>query len=239
MKFLVVVPTIRQGLPGFEEAIAAMRASFTQPTDFHVLDGKAGKSQTLNQALDDLVADADCDVYVTMDDDYLPPVGWQDDVEKAFQAVPTLGAVGLWLGESEEMQNSMGAHLIEEPTVVNGATLRRVKKGHHIVGCMIAFRREVIDRVGKAPETQERYQFWEDGWRGRRVEKLGYEMAFIESGMPAIFPYIDLDEYRTSKEADIAYGKANLDEILKQGGVQDPLAMKVRKAIARLRGRAR
>jgi hypothetical protein len=238
VKFLVVVPTIRQGLPGFEEAIEAIRGSFTQPTEFHVLDGKAGKTQTLNKAFDELLIPSDCDVYVTIDDDYIPGKGWQEDLVKAFEALPSLGAASLWLGDSAVMLEYVGAHRMEAPRQANGITYRRLFKGHHIAGCMIAFRREAAIAVGKVPETSERYQIWEDAWRGRRVQKAGYDAAFVVgSDLPRIIPYQDTEEYMRSKEADIETSRQNEDEAMRLGGVGDSWTLRLRRKVAKLRGR--
>jgi hypothetical protein len=240
MKFLVVVPTIRRGLPGFDEAIAAIEGSFTQPTEFHVLDGAAGKTQTLNRAFDELLMPSDCDVYATIDDDYIPGAGWQDDVQKAFEGLPRLGAASMWLGDSAVMLEYVGAHRLAAPRQVNGVTYRTLLKGHHIAGCMIAFRREAALAVGKVPETAEKYQIWEDAWRGRRVQLAGFDAAFIVGQeLPRIVPYEDRKEYLQSKEADIVTSRLNQDEAFRKGGVADSWTVALRRKIAQLRGRSK
>lgn len=234
MKFLVVIPTIRQDYPGFDAVMDRIKATFTQPTDFHLLDGKGGKTQTLNKCLLETLPAGDADVYVTMDDDLVPTAGWQDRVSEAFEKLPKYGAFGLWLGESPEMAEYMGSHLIEPPI----DEVRRVKPGHHIVGCLVAMRRQVAIDVGPTPTPTEKYQYWEDGWRGRRVSKLGFEQGFVDAGPVELVPWQDSKEYLEMKERDIAESRERVDEYMKQGGVQDPLGVRLRRTVSRLLGRS-
>lgn len=85
MKWLVVIPSIRQDRPGFASVMDRVRASFTQPTEFHILDGQGGKPVALNRALETLLKDHD--LYATMDDDYVPGPNWQDLIEQDRKSV--------------------------------------------------------------------------------------------------------------------------------------------------------
>jgi len=238
VKFLVVIPTIRQSYPGFDAVIARIEGTFTQPTDFQVLDGKGGKTQTLNRCLEETLSAGGAEVYVTMDDDIVPTPGWQDRIVETFEKLPRYGALGLWLGDSPDMSEYMGAHLIEHPFEQDGLTVRRVKPGHHIVGCLVAMRRQVAIDVGPTPTPTEKYQFWEDGWRGRRVTKLGFEQGFVDAGPVEIVPWQDTAEYLSMKQNDIAESREKVDDYMRQGGVRDPLAVRLRRKVSRLLGRS-
>ena len=100
-EFTVVVPTIRQGLPGFKETIADIEASFTRPTEFHVLDGRGGKVAALNRAFDQVLLLTETPVYVTLDDDFVPPTGWQDKVALALEEFSHVGVVCPWPGNEQ------------------------------------------------------------------------------------------------------------------------------------------
>lgn len=233
MKFLIVIPTIRQGYPGFDEVIERVKASLTQPTDFRVLDGKSGKTQTLNQVLTEELPKSDAEVYITMDDDFVPTSGWQDALAEAFEKLPKYGALGLWLGDSQEMLDYMGSNFIESPGLIDGVRIRRVKPRHHVVGCMVAMRKDVAIAVGPTPTPEtEKYQFWEDGWRGRRVTKLGYEQGFLDAGPVEIVAWRDTKEYLDQKQQDIEKSKERLGEYMK--GVGDPLSVRLRNKISQI-----
>ncbi len=237
VKFLVVIPTIRQQYPGFDQVIERIRESLTLPTDFQVLDGNAGKAQTLNQALTELLPASDAEVYVTMDDDVVPSPGWQDAIATIFKDQPTFGALGLWMGDDEEMYIYMGAHLVEQPKSIAGLAVRQLMHGHHLVGCIVAMRRQVAIDVGPTPDSTERYQYWEDGWRGRRVGKLGYKQAFVEAGPVDYIRWQDTKEYQEMRNRDIASAKEKVDTFMKQGGVSQNHLTRIRQKLARIRNR--
>jgi len=219
MKFLVVVPSIRQSYPGFERVMERIRESFTQPTEFHVLDGKDGKAQTLNRALLEKLPASDADIYVTMDDDFVPSKGWQNKVAQAFESHPGIGSIGIWLGEDPEMLAYMGSDNIESPQRDGDLTIRYVFPGHHIVGCNVAMRRSVAIEVGPTPETTEKYQFWEDGWRGRMVGKLKFRQAFVEAGPVEFVRWQDTKEYTEMRNRDIASARSKVGKIMKESGI--------------------
>ena len=205
MRFLIVVPSIRRSLPGFGEAQERLRSSLTRPTELHVLDGFAGKAQTLNLAYDTLLQASDAEVYVTLDDDLVPAPGWQDELARAFDANPRWGALGMWLGEPHRAYMGLAPDVL--PAEVAG--VRCFPAESHLVGCLVAFRREVALQAGRIPGSRERYQYWEDGWRGGRVRALGYELAYIYAPdrLPEIVFYEDSPEYLASKSRDIASAK--------------------------------
>ncbi|HWA84458.1 MAG TPA: hypothetical protein VG820_13535 [Fimbriimonadaceae bacterium] len=241
MKFLVVIPTIRQKLKGFEEVMDSVRASFTQPTEFHILDGSEGKSQALNKAFDELLVPSDCDVYVTIDDDYLPGEAWQDTLVAAFDAFPRVGAFGLWLGDDPEMLKLMGAHLIGPEERKGAVRFRRIGPAHHINGALIAFRKEVAVAVGKLPDSDLKYQLWEDAYRTRRVRVVGKEIMYAVGAIPKLIEYEDTPEYVAEKARETAVGGKQSANFLAQGGIREPLSLQVRRVVggakARLLGR--
>lgn len=227
MRFLVVVPSIRQSYPGFNEAMVRIEASFTQPTEFHVLEGSSGKAQTLNRALAEMLPNSEADVYVTMDDDFVPTAGWQDKMSQAFEAHPEIGSLGIWLGDDPEMLAYMGADRIHSPRQEGELTLRTVKPGHHIVGCNVAMRRDLAMAIGPTPESSERYQFWEDGWRGRMVSKHRYEQAFVDAGPVEFLRWQDTKEYLEMREHDIESAKSKVAGIMKASGVGPSLSTRL------------
>ena len=132
MRFVVVIATIRQQLPGFEETMERIRATFAEPTEFHILDGSEGKAQALNRAADEILAKADADCYVTMDDDIVPCTGWQESVCNAFEDLPNYGAFGLWMGDTAERLSLVGSQCLEPESRKGPTVFRRVRPPHHI-----------------------------------------------------------------------------------------------------------
>ena len=238
-KFTVVIATIRESLPGFSETIARIQSSFDHETDFRLLDGHSGKAQALNDAFDHVLAKTDADIYVTMDDDIVPAKGWQQLVCKAMGALPEYGAFGLWMGDAPDRRELVGERFLDAPETASGVTFRRVQSPHHLNGGFIAYRPEVARGVGKIPTEGLKYQLWEDAWRGRRVTKLGWEMAFLSGVDVDMVEYEDSLEYREMKERDLRVGKKRSDEILAASGLGDPIAIRARKWLARVRGKAR
>ncbi|MGC4048005.1 MAG: hypothetical protein QM758_29775 [Armatimonas sp.] len=200
--FLLVVPTIRQTRPGFSEAMERLRASLTLPTDLHILDGSAGKAQTLNMAYDTLLQPSGASIYVTLDDDIIPPHGWQDQITSAFDSAPSWGALGLWLGEPHRAYMGLSG----VPLPVARQPFSYIPTHNNLVGCLIAFRHEVALGVGKIPDSPQKYQYWEDGWRCQRVRAQGYDLAYLydPENIPELITYADPTEYLAAKDADIA-----------------------------------
>ena len=237
--FLVVIPTIRQDQRGFEDVMLRVRQSFTQPTEFHILDGSKGKPAALNLALDHLVARSSCDFYVTMDDDYVPGEGWQDRVADALQEFSELGAVSLWVGDDPEAQKLIGAERVLAPENRAGVTVRKNERGHHIAGACIAYRRDVAIQVGKQPITSQKYQVWEDAWRGRKIQSLGYELGFVEGATPEFIWYDDPPEYDAWRKEQVAQSRKDQDYYLATSGIPDPVSVRIRRWVAKVRGRAK
>lgn len=238
MRFVVVIATIRQDLPGFEETMERIRTTFVEPTEFHVLDGTDGKAQALNRAADEVLAKTDADCYVTMDDDIVPSADWQEAVTRAFSDLPKYGALGLWLGDDPELQAIVGAQCLDDESVVGSTRIRRVQPPHHVNGGFIAYRTQVAQEIGKIPTEGVKYQLWEDAWRGRRVTKLGWEMAFLMGVDVDMVDYPDRAEYLEMKQRDLEIGKAKSDQVLADSGLGDSAALKLRKWVAKVRGRA-
>ncbi|MCC7229322.1 MAG: hypothetical protein IT203_02945, partial [Fimbriimonadaceae bacterium] len=147
MKFVVVIATIRQNLPGFDATMERIRATFVEPTEFHILDGSSGKAQALNQAFDEILAITDADCYVTMDDDIIPGPDWQEIVGKALVAMPKYGAFGLWMGDDPEMRRIMADHCLDTDSSADLVVYRRVRPPHHLNGGFIAYRPTVAREV--------------------------------------------------------------------------------------------
>lgn len=241
LKFLIVIPTVRQALPGFEMIMERVRSSLTHPTDLHILDGKPNKPETLNRAFDDLLVPSDCDAYVTMDDDYLPADGWQDLIADGFQKLPNGGAFGIWLGDSPKELEIMGSspRTVGPRQEIQGLIYRRVIPPHHIAGAMIAFRKESAIAVGKQPQSDLNYQIWEDAWRGRRVQKTGKDLIYLEGVHPEMYEYDDPPEYVRQKEEDVLASEKLTQEFLRKGGVGDPLSIQLRRFAGKIKRKLR
>lgn len=239
MRFLVVIATIRQELPEFDQTMERIRATFEQETEFHILDGLEGKAQALNKARKNLLAPTNADCYVTMDDDIVPGLGWQSVVEEAFERLPAYGAFGLWMGDGPEHLELHGAHMLDPDRKIGDLVYRRVRPPHHLNGGFIAYRTEVARAIGDIPTENVRYQLWEDAWRGRTVTKLGWQMAHLKGPKSEMVTYRDTQEYLSRKAVESAIGKARSDSILASEGLADPLIIRLRKWLARIRGRAK
>lgn len=238
-EFLVVIPSIRQSRTGFDEVQSRVRASFSRPTEYHLLDGKEGKPAALNFALASLLPPSEAKFYVTMDDDYVPGAGWQDLIVKVFESEPKIGVIGLWVSDNEEHLRIIGAERVSPPRQSGSATIRLVDRGHHIAGALLAYRREVAEQIGAQPITGEKYQVWEDAWRGRRAQSLGWDLAFVEGAEPEYIKYDDPPEYDAWRAEQVALSRKNQDEWLRDSGIPDPWHLRLRRVIARLRGRAK
>ncbi len=238
MKFTVVIATIREDLPGFQETMGRIQATFDYPTEFHLLDGHQGKAQALNKAADDILAVTDADCYVTMDDDIVPDANWQRVVSQAFIDLPQFGAFGLWMGDEADKLEYMGAHLLDIESTVGQTRYRRLRPPHHLFGGFIAYRPDVARQVGKIPLGNVKYQLWEDAWRGRRVTKLGWEMAFLMGVQVDMVEYEDPQAYLDMKQRDIESGRKRSDRVLAESGLGDPALLRIRKWVAKMRGRA-
>lgn len=237
-EFLVVVPSIRQDRPGFEEVMARVRRTFVRPTRFEILDGTEGKPAALNSALANLLPSSTAQVYVTMDDDYVPGAVWQEQVLACFGAFPQLGVTACWPGDDPHLHDVIGAHRIGPWESSAGVRIRYVERGHHIAGAMLAYRREVALATGPQPVTDEKYQIWEDAWRGRRVQSLGWRLGFVDAGLPEFVHYDDPSEYDEWRKEQIQLSRQNQDFWLKDSGIPDPISLRIRRWIAKIRGRA-
>lgn len=239
-QFLVVIPTIRQTRTGFEEVMGRIRATLTMPTEFHILDGSEGKPVALNRALEELLPQSSATIYVTLDDDYVPGHDWQSKIAQAFADLPQVGVCAVWVGDDPELQRIMGKERVDPPATQGKTTFRKVQRGHHIAGAMLCYRREVALQAGPQPITGEKYQIWEDAYRGRRVQSLGWEMAFIEcEEPPVLLSYDDPPEYDAWRQEQIVASRKNQQHYLKQSGMPDPWTLRARRWLARVRGRSK
>jgi len=238
MRFCVLIPTIRRTLPGFDATMESVQASFTQPTEFHIVDGHGGKVPALNRAYDEILSISDADVYVTMDDDYLIEPGWQEDLVTALTALPKAGIVAPYFGEDPEMQRLMGPDSYEPWQEVASLKVRKLKKHRHIPGGLLAFRREVAIAIGKQPTTGIAYEVYEDAWRGRMAQKHGWDAYYIQTKTPRLIEYDDDPEYTAQKQRDIHQSREVMDDVMGRDGIADPWSWRLRRWIAKIRGRA-
>ncbi|MBS1704667.1 MAG: hypothetical protein JST40_02245 [Armatimonadetes bacterium] len=203
------------------------------PTEFHVLDGSDGKAAALNSALHNIAAKTDADIYVALDDDTVPGADWQDKLSAALCDVPSVGAWGLWMGDDPIMLEYVGVQRIG-PWQRSGSTEYRVlERGHHLVGCFLAYRTDVALEAGPQPITDQKYQIWEDAWRGRRVQALGYDLAFVRCESPVVVHYPDPAEYEVRKRIEIEASRKIQDRVLATSGIPDPWIVRLKR---RLRG---
>lgn len=235
--FLVVIPTIRQDWREFEPTMARIQASFTLPTDLHILDGSSGKPAALNRAHEELLLPSHATYYVTLDDDIVPLPGWQEGMHAAMLEFPELGAASLYYGESDEHQRLMGAERLSAPETRGQSTVRFCKPGHHLAGGNITFRREMALKVGPMPLQGHRYVLWEDAWRGRRVVAAGGKLGYVLGHGVEMVEFVEPEEYRKEKIEGIALSRQNQREMLDSTGVKDPLLIRIRRRVAKLRGR--
>ncbi len=237
MRYLVVIASIRQSLPGFEETMAQIRSTFVEPAELVVIDGQAGKAAALNRAAREILPGSDAPIYVTMDDDVLLGADWQAKVSAAMEALPQVGAIGLWPGD--EHGELVGAHRYGPWREAGSTRYRLAERGHHLNGAFIAYRREVALKLWPQPETAERYQVWEDAWRGRRVQALGWELAMIECDPPRFIHYPDPQEYLDRKARELETTHQSAESMLATSGIADPLLLRIRRRLARIKQRFR
>lgn len=238
-EFTVVVPTIRQGLPGFKETIADIEASFTRPTEFHVLDGRGGKVAALNRAYDQVLLLTETPIYVTLDDDFVPPVGWQDKVVEAFDKFSHVGVACPWPGDEKMWIDYVGAESVLPWKEEDGLRYRVLKPWRHIPGCLLAFRRATVIEMGKLPESSRKYDIYEDCWRGRMAYKLGWRSIYVAAGECRLVRYEDRDEYISHKADAIDESRLEAQDVLREYGLGDPLSWRIRRWVAQMRGRAK
>ncbi len=237
-RFLVVVPSIRQTRTGFEQVQARVKATFDLPTEYHLLDGSQGKPAALNLALQQLLPASQAEFYVTMDDDYIPPVDWQERAIQAMADFPKLGALSFWVGDDPALQSLIGAHRVGPPQAAGQSVVRFCERGHHLAGAILVYRRTVAEAVGPQPITAEKYQVWEDAWRGRKVQALRYELGFVEAEVPEFIEFDDPEEYKQWRTEQVIRSRKDQDAQLARTGIPDPWTLRLRRWVARVRGRS-
>lgn len=237
-RFLIVIPTIRQDWPEFAPTLERIREGLTLPSRLVILDGSRGKPAALNAAHAELLVPAKEEYYVTLDDDIVPQWGWQDAIHQAFVDFPELSAASAWYGDSPEMLRLMGAERTRPPETRGASTVRFCHRGHHLLGGNITFRREFALKVGPMPLPDHRYVLYEDAWRGRRVQAAGGQLGFVMGARVEMVTFAEPHGYRAEKEQGIARSREGVDRILASTGVGDPALLRLRRWVARLRGRA-
>jgi hypothetical protein len=236
-EFVIVVPTIRQGLDGFRETIEALQESLTRDTDFQVVDGTGGKVAALNRAYDEVLLKTAAPIYVTLDDDFIPPRGWQDAVVETFEQFPQVGVVCPWPGDDQRWTDYVGLESVGPWMTKGRVKCRMLKPWRHIPGCLLAFRRETVIAMGKTPQSKRRYDIYEDCWRGRMAYKRGWRSMYVDVGPCRIFDYIDSDDYIAHKADAIDESRLESAGLLASFGLADPLSWRLRRWVARVRGR--
>lgn len=236
--FLVIVPTIRQSRPLFEDRLERVRASFTLPTDFHILDGSNGKVAALNRAFDEILAPSKATTYVTLDDDIGLEPGWQEAIAGVFATLPKIGICSIWPGDTQEHRDLVGERQLGPWQTKKGLEFRMVPRHAHIPGGLLAFRREVALAIGKQPETGLGYEIYEDAWRGRMGAKMGWSSAYVRGpGGWEMLSYQDDPSYVAAKASDLAKSRAMTAEIMRASGLGDPWHIRLRRVVAKIRGR--
>jgi len=206
MRFHIIIPSIRTANPLFPLFEESLRASLTHEDTFiQVLDGSIGCTQALNLAMADIPP---CDVIVKMDDDVLPPKGWQDEVVKALR-IADMGAVGIECDDEAYMGG--GGEL---PCGKIGDQTFLFPSGN-IGGCLFAFRYEVLPIICYVPIIAEtKYQYYEDGYRCMKLTQHRMACAYIRMDKKLSFvPYEDDPEYVASKARDLETARALLHTI--------------------------
>jgi hypothetical protein len=237
MDFLILIPSVRQSLPEFEDVMAEIKGSLTRETDTLVLDGSSGKAQTLNRALEEIVRPSKRSIVVTLDDDTIPPVGWQDALVAGFEKVPKAGILSIWLGEEPDMLQYMNAEQnVLPPETIAGLKVRRIREEQMIPGALLAIRRNLALDIGQTPTGKERYQYYEDAFRCLRAWKLGYSLAYVEMDQPLrMIEYKDPEEYLAMKSADVASARDNLESYLNEESLNRALPLNSHIVKTRLR----
>lgn len=237
-EFVVVVPTIRQSLDGFRETIEAIQESLTRATDFQILDGHGGKVAALNRAYDEILNRTQAPYYVTLDDDFIPPRGWQDKVVETFMAFPRVGVVCPWPGDEQRWTDYVGLDSVFAWKTEQGLRTRLLRPWRHIPGCLLAFRRETAIAIGKTPESERRYDIYEDCWRGRMAYKKGWRSMYVDAGPCHITDYTDSDEYIAHKADAIDESTREASGVLESYGLGEPMSWRARRWVAKVRGRS-
>jgi len=238
-EFTIVVPTIRQGLAGFKETIADIEATFTRPTEFHVLDGRGGKVAALNRDYDNVLLLNETPIYVTLDDDFVPQPGWQDKIAETFDKFSHVGVACPWPGDEQRWIDYVGIESVYPWKEEDGLRFRLLKPWRHIPGCLLAFRRSVAIEMGKMPESNRKYDIYEDCFRGRMAYKLGWRSMYVEAGPCRQVDYVDRDEYIAHKADAIDESRAEAQSVLRDHGLGDPASWRFRRWLAQRLGRAK
>lgn len=216
-----------------------LRASFTLPTDFWILDGSAGKVPALNDAFETILKPCPASFYVTVDDDYVIAPGWQDALAAGFERLGKAGILSPYYGDQPEMQDLMGPESYGPWESSGEVRYRWLRPHRHIPGGLLCFRKEVAVEIGPQPVTGIRYELYEDAWRGRRAQKLGWSAAYIDTVRPELITYPDPVEYLAEKAQNIQESRRIMHRVMSESGVADPLSWRIRRWVARVRGRAR
>jgi hypothetical protein len=206
-RVLVIIPTVRQARPEFQEFMRNFSAALIHPDiDALIVDGSAGVAQTYNAHLD-LLKTGRWDFLVKIDDDLLPPPGWWPAVQAAFEKIPHLGALGLDLAETEEGRRYVAE--VNPVESINGIALRPVKS--NVAGAFIAMRAGLALWIGPIPVvTGTRYQFYEDGWRCGQVKKRELRLGYLVTDPPArLLQYDDPAEYTAAKVSDVVLSRTS------------------------------
>ena len=199
MKFIIILPTVRFGLDGFGEHITKLKETFSYETDFCLMDGSAGKNATINKSL--AYINESYDFAIRMDDDILPPTGWQDDVINTYDLIPKCGIMGLDLSHTDEGRAYMMENLLGKwQNLANGYEYREAAN-INVVGCMHILKPKLMLQLGEF-HTVHKYDFRDDGHYCKKSRQLGYKNYYIKTkmGNPEIVHFADTYEYLKMKQ---------------------------------------
>jgi hypothetical protein len=181
--WLVVMASIRQktGVP----VMAALFDSLTVPTDVVVVTGR-GHAQAINHAMRAL--DPARHQFVTrMDDDVVLARGWQDEVQRTFEDVTSVGMLGLDMSHTplghDYMVVGMPRGEMIPATTVRGTRLRFVDTGN-VGGACVSYRTEDRLAAGDIPTGGVDFQIYADAVIGERIKRTGKWCAYLVTDAP-------------------------------------------------------
>jgi hypothetical protein len=201
--FVVLCPTIRPSemtKPAFDR----MRDTFTQPTDYYILDGSDGVAQTLNRALKERVDPTRHDFYVRVDDDWYAPDGWQDAIIQAYQDIAHLGLSGIDLIRDTSAHAQKCMHFAQDARTTGKTTIREILSPHNLAGGCYIMPTLLAKAVGDMPVIGEtKYQIYGSMWLSRAVRRIGFRTAFICTEDTArLLEYDDSEEHTALRDKD-------------------------------------
>ena len=198
IRFLVVVPTIRQS--EMETVYQQLIQSATYPTDWLCLEGTAGKVQVLNDVLKGYLDPQKHTFLATIDDDVIMPPDWQQTVVDAFQNIPNLGSVGLDYQVDDPLDDITGGQttIHAEGPVWYRYPVSNVSGGNVIMPAELALCMGPIPCIDGI-----RYCHYDDGWRHTQIKRMGLKSVLLVTDPKVkLVGYSDTLAYMTLKAED-------------------------------------